>query len=141
MTTWLIAWAPWLPPKTSRVFALAECRLGDLEKGFADWHTGHFAAAEVASGFGEVHGGSRDQRRDQAIGESGNEVRLKYESGNSAQYRRQHGRAGGVSADADHDVGPKLGKNAARIPYGSGKIEECFQPRCQAHVVQRANLD
>src|SRR5579863_10336931 len=55
----------------------------DLEKGFAHWNACHFATAEIASSFGEVHGGSGNQRCYQAIGESGHEVRLKHESGNS----------------------------------------------------------
>ena len=87
--------------------------VGDLEKGFTNRHAGYFAATKIASGFGEVHGGSGNQRRYQAIGKSGNKVRLEYERGNSVQYRSQHRRARGVSAYADHDVGPELGKDAA----------------------------
>src|ERR1700680_3471524 len=75
--------------------------IGDLEKGLTDWHTGDLAAAEGQSRFGEVHGRSRNQRRYQAVGKSGHEVGLKYKRWNSAQYRREHGWARGVSADAD----------------------------------------
>ena len=115
--------------------------VGDLEKGFADWNAGHFATTEITSSFGEVHGGSGNQRRYQAIGESGNEVRLEHEGWNSAQYRRQHGWAGGVSAYADHDVGTELGKDAARIPDGSGKSKIVFSRVAETHPVQGADLD
>ncbi len=115
--------------------------VSDLEKGLADRHSGHLAAAKITSGVGEVHGGSRNQWGYQAIGKSWDEIRLKHERWDSAQYCSEHGRAGSVSSDADHDVGPKIRKDAARIPDGSGEIEDCFQPCLEAHPVQGTDLD
>ena len=52
--------------------------------------------------------------RHHTIGEARNEVRLEGQRRNPFENRGQHGRAGGVSTDADHHIGMKLGKHSAR---------------------------
>ena len=52
---------------------------------------------------------------------------------------RQHRRAGGVSADPDHDVGRELAEHAARIPERARQVERGLEPRHQADVLERAD--
>src|SRR5579863_4026822 len=114
---------------------------GNLEESFANWNAGHFIAPKISSRLGKVHSCSRDHGRNHAVGKPRNKVRLENQRGNSTYYCRQHRRAGGVSADTDHDIGLIFRKYALRVPNRVREIEDSLQPGLKAHPVQGANLD
>ena len=96
---------------------------GDLKKCLAHRHAGDFSIAEVLRGLLEVDRRAGNLSRHHAIGEAGHYVRFERQGRSSFQNRRQHGRAGSISAYSDHNIGLKFSQDAARIPDGAGKIE------------------
>ena len=56
-------------------------------------------------------------------------------------HRRQHRRAGGVSAHADHHVRREFIQHPSCIPDGARKVEGRFQASSQADIFQRAYAD
>ena len=137
-----MAFAPWLPPKTSSVgFGMRSDLSGDLEKCFTHRYACDFSVMKILCRFFEVNRRARNPPRHQAVGKAGHHVRLEGQGWSSLQDGREHGGAGSVSADPDHDVGTKFSEDAARIPDRTGKIEQGLQPRFKADFVESTDLD
>ena len=111
------------------------------EKFFAHRDAGHPRIAKIFFGFLEVDCGSRDQARNHAVGESGDNIRLEGQSRDMPQPGGQHGGARGISADADDHMGTKFAQHTPAGNNGAGQIEERTQTRGEADVLERANLD
>ena len=91
----------------------------DLEKRLPHRNARDFGMAKIFRRLLEMHRRARHKSRDHAIGKSRHHVRLKGQRRNVLDHRRQHRRAGGISAHADHHVGREFVEHAARIPDGA----------------------
>ncbi len=114
---------------------------GYLEKCLAHRHASDLRIAEIFRRLLEVNRRARNPPRHQAIGKTGHNIRLERQGWSSLQDGRQHGWAGSVPANSDHDVRLKFREHAARIPDRAGKIEQSLQPRFETDFVERADLD
>ena len=132
-----MACAPWLPPKTSSVGVPP--RLGDLEKRLPHRNSRDFGVTKIFRGLFEMDRRAGNEFRHHAIRKSRHNVRLKCQRRNVLHHRRQHGRARGISAHADHHVGSELVQHAARVPNRARQIECRFQARHQADIFQRSH--
>src|SRR3982750_4770537 len=89
----------------------------------------------------EVHRRCGNPGSDQTIGKARDYIGFECKSRNAHPSSSKHGRARGVSANADHYVGTKLKQDSARFPYGSWKIENSLRPSCKTHIFQRTDFN
>lgn len=88
----------------------------------------------------EVHRSRRNKMCHDAVGESGDNVGLERYPWYVLQNRRQHGRARGVPANTDYDLGLKLVDDGCGSENGARQVEKRLQPGGQTDAIQRTNL-
>jgi hypothetical protein len=95
---------------------------------------------EIFAGLFEVNSGRRNPAGNHAIRKARHDIWLEGDGRNVAHDGGGHGRAGGVSADADDDVGLELVEHPARIPDSAWEIERGSEAGGEAHVLERSHL-
>ena len=111
-----MACAPWLPPKTSRVGSPICGFCGYFEESLAHRNARHSQWRKYRPVSSKWTAAPETHRATSRLAKPGTKLGSNTSVGMRLQDGSQHGRAGRVSADADHDVGLKLGKHAAREP-------------------------
>jgi len=107
----------------------------------ADWDAGDLSMAKILRGGREVHCRRVDALANEPVGEAGNCIGLEGQRGNAQQLRGQHGRTGGVAADADHCIGAVLPKHPHAAHDAQRKIEQGAYACEQRDVVELPDFD
>ena len=78
-------------------------------------------------------------RRHQPVGKSRDHVGFKRQRRNMFHHRRQHRRAGGVSAHPDDHIGSEFIEHSSRMPDCARQVERSFRASHQIDIFQRAH--
>src|SRR4051812_3627732 len=92
----------------------------NFEECLAHRNPSDLAMAKIFCRLRKVNCRSRDEAGNHAIGKSGHDIRFERQRRDMFHDSREHGWAGGISSDADDDVGSELVEHAAGVPYGAG---------------------
>ena len=122
-----MACAPWLPPKTSKV-GRSRYRAARpiVKESLPHRHARDLSVAKILCCFLKMNCRRRDPARDDAIGKTRHNVGLECQSRDALSNRRQHGRAGSVSANPDDHVWLKRGEHSASGKHRRGAARRRF---------------
>ena len=113
----------------------------EREEPRADGNAGDFGVAKPLDGRGKVDRRGLNALADEAVGEAGHGVGLEGHGRNFELQGRGHRRAGGVSADAENDVGAEVANQPATGKDAAGQVHQGAQARDQGDVFELADFD
>src|SRR5215469_6090994 len=113
----------------------------DLEESLPYRNPGDAGVAKVPGGFLEVDCSRRDHARHDAIRETRHHVRFEGQRGNLFEDGGQHGGAGGVTTDANHNVSLEFRQYSARRDDGARKINQGLDPSREINILQGSDFD